>query len=580
MSESLPKGTKTKIVDFKDQGYSISGCFLKNRPVENTIMEISDAYGFSILYGTYRIIDGKSAIYGRCNYESEGRKISLYGMFYVNNGFDELIMKPRKASELIVTDYEVDIWSGFYNECRAELSCITDKSPLLHIFSNSDENELWPYRLFRAEVSPSAVSIRDYKNLDIEALLLSDTLKVEIEWQNNTRFTGYALGKRGDKGYVYFTLLNGEKIDKTGQKNIVSLHSQWGALAKYTLTVANPNGSETSFYLPYMIKDVSLDSLYHERYYWNKSPEISVTYSNGDRYLGSYKLENGNAVNTVGTYTYAGGDMFVGDLSGERFVTFPIAGKTIFKDGTEKEGNWLKEYKLTNLQYLSVCKGNHAPSDIRNAAQSLYNENKAASLVNQAELSEKSGDFKKAKELYLQSQSYKYSSLVDSKLKEIEDKVKRQELVEKYGSRYADNILNGKIQVGMTKEMCELVLSKTVGMDFYRKSSWEDFGGNRIETWEYDFEYGVKNAKSELYKDTVGRLGKDGEKASNGEKVATALLSEAIMGFAKTITSPFADTMTEYKYLKFKNSRLVELNDMSDNQKKTENTRSILDWLF
>ena len=117
-------------------------------------------------------------------------------------------------------------------------------------------------------------------------------------------------------------------------------------------------------------------------------------------------------------------------------------------------------------------------------------------------------------------------------------------------------------------------------MEFYRKSSWEDFGGNRIETWEYDFDYGVANAKNELYNDAVDRLGEDGQKASSGEKVATALLSEVIMGFAKTITSPFADTMTEYKYLRFKNSILVELNDNSNNQKKAEDTRSILDWLF
>ena len=580
MSELLPKGAKTKIVDFKDKGYSISGCFLKNQPVENKLIEISDVYDSTILYGTYKIIDGKSAIYRRYNYESEGRKISLYGMFYVNNGADELIMKPRKASKLTVTDYEVDIWSGFYYECRAELSRITDKFPLLQIFTNSDEKGLWPYRLFRAEVSQSAVSSQDYKNIDVENLLLSDTLKVEMEWPDNTKFTGYALGKRGYKGNVYFTLLDGEKTDKTGQKNIVSSHSRWDVLAKYTLNVVSPEGSETSFYLPYMMKDVCLDSLYYERYYWDKSPEISVAYSNGDRYLGCFKVENRETVNTVGTYTYAGGDMFVGDLSGERFATFPIAGKTIFKDGTEKEGNWLKEYELTDVQYLSICKENHTPSDIRNAARSLYNQNKADALVNKAKSYERNGNFKKAKELYLQSQSYKHSSSVDSKLKEIEDKVKRQELVEKYGSRYANNILNEKIEVGMTKEMCELVLAKTVGMEFYRKSSWEDFGGNRIETWEYDFDYGVANAKNELYNDAVDRLGEDGQKASSGEKVATALLSEVIMGFAKTITSPFADTMTEYKYLRFKNSILVELNDNSNNQKKAEDTRSILDWLF
>ena len=573
----LPKGAKAKVVDFKD--YSISGYFLKKKPLENKMIEISNADGNTILYGIYKVIDGKSAVHGRYDYESGDRKSSVYGTFYVSNGAGELIMKPRKASELSVTNGKVEIWSGYYQRCHAELIWISNMFPRLFI---RDGNKAWYYRSFSAEVTQAVALDQNYKNVDIEDLLLSDTLRVEIEWHDNTKFSGHAFGKRDNNDHVCFTLLDGEKTDKAGQKNIVSWYSHWRKSAKCTFTAVSPENlkiREKSYYLPDTMKNICLDSLFNEQYYWGKSPEIAVTYSNGDKYVGSFKMENGEVVNSTGMYTYAGGDMFVGDLSGEYFASVPINGKMLFKDGKEEEGNWLDDYELTEEQYAFICKEYRAPSYIRNIALSFYNRNKAAALVAKAKSYEKRGNFKKAKEAYLQAQHYEYSSSVDSILKGIEDKVERQELIEKYGSRYADNIINKKIEVGMTKEMCEIVLAKTAGMEFYRKSSWSDFSGNTIETWEYDFDYGLAKAKDELYKETVDVFGEDGEEASAGEKVAAALLSEAITGFAGTFASPLAGAISEYKYLKFKNFVLVELNN-ADNERKKSNALNILDLFF
>ena len=586
-SESLPKGARKKIVDFKDKGYSISGYSLKNKPVENTIIEISDAGGAVVLYGVYRIIDGKSAVHGRHDYESGGRKVSTYGTFYVSNGADQLVMKPRKASRLSVTDGQVDIWSGFYHDCRAELSWDIDESPSPYLLSIRDGSGDWYYQSFSAVIPQ--LSDLSYENVDVGALLLSDTLKVKMKCRDNTAFSGWAFGKQDRNGYVYFTLLDGEKADKSGRKNTVSRDSRWGESAKYELTIKNPWYSEVkekSFYLPFTMESVDPDSLYNEQYYWDKSPEIALTYLNGDNYVGGFKVENGSVVNTAGTYTYTNGDKFIGDLSGESFAGFPVDGKTIFKDGTEKYGNWLEEYDLTDAQYASFSKGKRAPSDVRDEADSLHNENKANELVSKAMLCEQKGAYRKARKLYQQAQNYKYSSHVSDKLKELEDKVYKQELVEKYGSKFADNIINKRIETGMTKEMCELVLEKTVGMEFYRESSWTDFGGNRIETWEYDFDYGVAQAKRELYDGTVEGLEEDGEEASLEEKAATALLSEIIMGFAGSLASPAADTMTDYKYLKFRNSVLVELKDSSfyddinNTKRKAEDALNSLYWLF
>ena len=575
-SETLPKGAKKKNVDFKDKGYSISGYFLKNKPVENKIIRIYDAKGTIVLYGVYRIIDGKSAVHGRHDYESGGRIVSTYGIFYVSNGADRLVMKPRKASGLSVTNGQVDIWSGFYHDCRAEFRRATP-----YVLSVIDENRSWYCKSLLAKVPQSAVRSLSYENIDVEALLLSDTLSVEMTLQDDTEFAGLALGKRSRNGYVYFTLLDGEKTDKSGCKNIVSQDSRWGESAKYELAVRNPQYSgikEKLFYLPCTMENIEPDSLYNEQYYWNRSPEIAVTYLNGDTYIGDFKVENGSVVNTAGIYTYSNGDKFIGDLSGEYFGGFPVAGKVIFKDGTEREGNWVEKYELTDAQYKSLLSRNHTPTAIRDAAASLYNTNKANDLVGKAMTYEKNGNFKKARDLYRQAQNYKYSSHVSEKLKELEDKVDKQELVEKYGSKFANNIIDDKLETGMTKEMCKIVLDKSVGMEFYRVSSWTDFGGNRIETWEYDFDYGVAQAKRELYDGTVEGLEEDGEKASLGEKAATALLSEAIMGFAGSLASPFADTMADYKYLKFKNSILVEVG--SGETDEADIVSGILDFLL
>ena len=340
MTETLPKGGRKKIVDFKDKGYSISGYFLKNKPVENKIIEIYDSGGDAVLYGVYRIIDGKSAVHGRHDYESGGRTGSTYGTFYVSNGADQLVMKPRKASGLSVTNGQVDIWSGFYHDCQAELSRDIDESPSPYLLSVRNGSGEWYYQSFSAVIPQ--LSDLSYENVDVEALLLSDTLSVEMTLQDNTGFVGRAFGKQDRNGYVYFTLLDGEKTDKSGRKNNVSRYSRWGESAKYELTIKNPWYSEVkekSFYLPFTIESVDLDSLYNEQYYWDKSPEIAVTYLNGDSYVGGFKVKNGSVVNTAGTYTYSNGDKFTGDLSGKTFAGFPVDGKTIFKDGTEKYGN-------------------------------------------------------------------------------------------------------------------------------------------------------------------------------------------------------------------------------------------------
>ena len=571
----LPKGAKNKEISFSDNGYVISCILSKNKPVEGKMMKISDGQKI-ILEGLYSIINGKSMVWGRYNYELDGRPVSSYGKFYVSNGADELIMKSRKASALSVVVNKLDIWSGYYHDIPCLLNG-TENDAYYHLSLNS-KDEKWCYKEFETNILKRTINLQDYDN--IESLLLSDTLNVQIRLNDGWKFSGNAVGHLNGTNGVKFTFLDGEKTYwATGEKiNVNRVYYN-----RYILHVKNSKESKISeeiLSLPASMEHIDLDSLWNKSYYLAHSPKITIKYANGDMYFGKFLVKSGQVVSTIGTYTYKNGDKFIGDLSGAHYGGIPVDGKTIFNNGKEKDGNWLKEYEFTSLYK------EHAPSKVRDKAIALIDENYFNKLVAKAEEYERDGNLTAAKNFYHLALARKNSSAISARIKLVEDKIYRQELAEKYGSRFADNIINKRIETGMTKEMCELVLEETVGMEFYRESSWTDFGGNRIETWEYDFNYGVAQAKRELYGGTVDGLEEDGEEASSSEKAAAALLSEVIMGFAGSLASPFADTMTDYKYLKFRNSVLVELkdsnfyDDMNNAQRKAEDALNSLYWLF
>ena len=155
-----------------------------------------------------------------------------------------------------------------------------------------------------------------------------------------------------------------------------------------------------------------------------------------------------------------------------------------------------------------------------------------------------------------------------------EDKVMRakmQELTKKYGKKYADNIMNGVIEVGMTKEMCELVVNKIIGTDFYRISTWTNFAGDEMETWEFDYEYGIEKAKRRQLKEDI----------ENNDKYA--FFTYQFMDAFGNFTSGLASNMIEYKYLKFRNSVLIELKDSSlydDMNNAQQNVKDALNSLY
>lgn len=568
----LPKGAKYKIISYADKGYEISGKFLKSIPVDSTMIKITDTRNNLTLSGQYIHIDGKSAVHGRLDYLHNGKQVSSYGKFIVNNGADVLVMKPKKASDLSITEVQVDIWVGYWKN----YPCILKKMPYWYFLSIDASTGGWYYSELSAKISYTDVE-EAFGYEDIGGLLMMP-LQVDISYADGIKFLGRAIGKSSMDGDIEYTLLDGEKSGMPKAQTI-ELKSCTDSVVseKYVLTIRTPESSEIieeSFSLPSSMKYIDLDSLWIKSYYLKYSPSISIKYKNGDGYSGKFVIKDGNAVITDGIYLYKNGDKFEGDLSGEYFGTIPVTGKTIFKDGTVKEGNWLKEYALTANQFKAISDKKYAPSDIREIAVSYVNENNFNRLVEEAEKYESNGDFERAKSLYREALDHKNNTGISYRIEFLDKKIERQKLAQKYGNRYADNIMNGIIETGMTKEMCELVLSKAVGMEFYRVSSWTNFVGEQMETWEFDYDYGIEKENQQRLKEDI----------ENNDK--SAFLVYGFMNAIGDLTSGAASNMAKYKYLKFRNSVLIELKDSSfyddvnKAQREAEDALNSLYWLF
>lgn len=92
-----------------------------------------------------------------------------------------------------------------------------------------------------------------------------------------------------------------------------------------------------------------------------------------------------------------------------------------------------------------------------------------------------------------------------------------------------------------------------------------------METWEFDYEYGIEKAKRRQLKEDI----------ENNDKYA--FFTYQFMDAFGNFTSGLASNMIEYKYLKFRNSVLIELKDSSlydDMNNAQQNVKDALNSLY
>jgi hypothetical protein len=136
---------------------------------------------------------------------------------------------------------------------------------------------------------------------------------------------------------------------------------------------------------------------------------------------------------------------------------------------------------------------------------------------------------------------------------------RRNSLIAKYGRKSGNKLADGKLEIGMTKEMCYAI---DINDNDYKISRYKGKNGAIIEEWERDF----SNLRGEIDREFgVGGLLDDAS-------------AEQIMDFAYAFAESFAQSYTKtsgnkinenqivnsrfrYKYIKFKNDEIIDLRE-------------------
>lgn len=561
----VPKKAKHKVIDCSKKGYIIEGLLYKGTLVQNQVLTIKSHDGNIILYGRYSSVNGKNTITGRHQYKIGDKTVSVYGTFAFSNTSDgQFVLKRRKAKELSVQDVDIIAYSGYYQSYPAVLCKSQEKDDIgdywLHIAGDA-----FGVKEFAVKVPKKDIFEKGYE--DIYSLLLSDFEDAMTLYQTDEFKGSVKCADVMGSGCISFTPLEGEKRSLINNE-IVSINKIG---SQYAMNVTNPRDdksvSERTFFLPDNFV-VELDSLWNMDYFIGNSEKIQIKYNSGDRYAGDFCLNKDGVSMTEGLYAYKNGDKFVVDMVAEQNHGIPVAGKTIFNDGTVKYGNWINEYGFDENQLNTIISSvyKRIPSEVKmrldNKKQYDYQIDAAAIDIDKGNYDSAQSHYNiAANNIVLPEQKWELDELrrqLDFKITarqraiEAENRRKKiQSIVNKYGCSYglAAAMYNKEIRLGMTKEMVKDMLGEDI--DFYRVSTWNDWG-DKVEAWEYDYKYGINKRQMRTLNDGI----------KNNDK--EAFVSAMVIGALGESLGGIMSMATEYKYFKFTNSVLVELRDRSD----------------
>lgn len=561
----VPKKAKHKVIDCSKKGYIIEGLLYKGTLVQNQVLTIKSHDGNIILYGRYSSVNGKNTITGRHQYKIGDKTVSAYGTFVFSNAPDgQFVLKRRKAKELSVQDVDIIAYSGYYQSYPAVLCKSQEKDDIgdywLHI-----AGEAFGVKEFAVKAPKKDIFEKGYE--DIYSLLLSDFEDAMILYQTDEFKGSVKCADVMGSGCISFTPLEGEKRSLINNE-IVSINKIG---SQYAMNVTSPRDdksvSEKIFFLPDNFV-IELDSLWNMDYFIGNSEKIQVKYNSGDRYAGDFCLNKDGVSMTEGLYAYKNGDKFVGDMVAEQNHGIPVAGKTIFNDGTVKYENWINEYGFDENQLNAIISSvyKRIPSEVKmrldNKKQYDYQIDAAAIDIDKGNYDSAQSHYNiAANNIVLPEQKWELDELrrqLDFKITarqraiEAENRRKKiQSIVNKYGCSYglAAAMYNKEIRLGMTKEMVKDMLGEDI--DFYRVSTWNDWG-DKVEAWEYDYKYGINKRQMRTLNDGI----------KNNDK--EAFVSAMVIGALGESLGGIMSMATEYKYFKFTNSVLVELRDRSD----------------
>ena len=208
------------------------------------------------------------------------------------------------------------------------------------------------------------------------------------------------------------------------------------------------------------LKAIDINNLdYHKAFnLLSKIDYAEMTFKNGDFYKGVLRIEAQGKISEnwritwsrlSGDYKYATGETFKGlwhpiSITGENNnlrISIPTEGVMTFKDGQSVKGNWLAKFTFKGSEWKEIFDENKGPTDIRDKAIALKKKK-------DAEIREK-----RRREAELRSKE---------QIRLRQEQARRRFLINKYGVSNGTLLAEGKIELGMTKEMVNEVWSQQI----------------------------------------------------------------------------------------------------------------------
>ena len=556
--ELLPKGAKNKTVEYPEFHYCISGYYSKDILTEGQIVEIyyTDSNPLLVLRGKVTYLANRLLVKGIKYDYSEKGDCSTYGAFYVSNTPDNLMSyKPKKALAINISPMEIEYYLGYYLDNPTAVRVKDD--PWIAIEGRGGK---YSYNDFSAPLEESSIKRIGYDN--VYNLLLSVSKNAMMHWNNGfyKDFKGTVSPRERDEGRVYFDFLTGIRTGFESGHKTIRVYEDFGKLCMEM----NDDPESPLIRETIVVSDLNVigkDSYWDLRTFLENLSEIRWEYRNGDTFVGNATFSvtpsadgSGESLSetiTTGKYTYSNGDYFVGDMSKGFVCGFPIAGMTYFINGTKAEGNWLGKYQLTEEQWAKVS-SSKCPSDALRMAVRFQDELLYDKYMTEASKAAKGMHYEEARSYYLAAKEIKpdaekWDDIIKELDKQIYLKTRRETMIARYGSTYGPKIAEGIVELGMTKAM----VTDAFGIDdvllhAFRVSFSIDWDDSKIETWEYDYDRVKRYMDKEM-----------------GDDAASFNL---LMGLGSALGYNFRSEVSKnikYKYLRFRNDKLIELKDSS-----------------
>lgn len=348
-----------RTIAFPKYNYLIKGCFLQGRLKDTWIVKVFDNSNGEkiILEGGAWYSNEICYVKGIHHLYTEKGEEKIYGTFILSNTDNQrLVFKKKDAQELEISCVSYDYYYGYYHNCPTLLQHNGAYESKIFVDGKTGNRG---YSFFSATLSELK---GDSVPKLFDALMLASH-NATMSYSSGDIFLGKVHTSSVGDSLVNFDWLEG-KWDSRECNREVWIKNGIFYFSKNTNN-EDFNWKEQYYIMPkgYAPK---IDGYWDDSFYILNCDTAIFGYRDGRVIKGKIisKVEPSNNIVlqwTSGKLWYSNGDVFEGDFSATNGPFF-TKGKTILKDGTVLNGDWISFYKLTSEQRDKVYEADN-PSD-------------------------------------------------------------------------------------------------------------------------------------------------------------------------------------------------------------------------